>query len=383
VRQRSLGSSIAGSLALVVLLGVLAASCAPRFGDSQSTSATGARPSAPNARQDLPSVQNQPAATLPAVPPTDRLKLRFGGAITPPAMVHLGPYVARAMGFFDDVGLDVDILSFDGGIGALRASKFAVDVVGTSGDPLFQTIQNGQQFRAIGAYAARLSVVMMSGRDVKSTDQLKGRKIGIPEVGGFNQVMAQLVLERAGISPDDVQWVNIAAADRLPAIVDGRIDGSVLHIEQYYAAANAAPELNVLARLWEVAPEWWYSAFVAPQEVVDTKREALIRFMTAVIRAQRFMYTNPVETKRIAVEVTRRQPQDVDQAYDDLARGRVWSVNDGMPRGPIEYTIRRDSELGVIRKDDLPTYDQIVEQSIVEEAISRNGGRWSGDARWQ
>ena len=63
-----------------------------------------------------------------------------------------------------------------------------------------------------------------------------------------------------------------------------RIDGAVLHIDQYYAAARVAPELNVLSRLWEVAPTWWYAGYVAPVEVIDSKHEALVRFMTAVIK---------------------------------------------------------------------------------------------------
>jgi NitT/TauT family transport system substrate-binding protein len=287
------------------------------------------------------------------------------------------------MGFFDEVGLDVEMLSFDGGIGAMRASKYAVDVAAAGGESLFGAVQGGQQFKAIGTYAPRLSVVMMSSPDVKSPAQLKGRKIGISESGGFNQVMAKLVLDQAGISPDDVQWVSISSADRLTAIVDHRIDGSVLHIEQYYAATRTAPDLNVLARLWEVAPDWWYSAFVAPTEVIDAKHEELVRFMTGVIKAQRFMYTNPVETKRIAVEATKRQPEEVERGYEDLTRGGIWSVNDGMSRTTIEDTIRRQIELGVLTADHPPTYDQVIERSIVEEAIARNGGRWSGDPRWK
>lgn len=298
-------------------------------------------------------------------------------------MVHLGPYVAKGMGFFDEVGLDVDIVSFDGGIGALRAAQFGIDVVATSGDGLFAAVQNGQGFKAIGTYAPRLSVVMMSSNDIKTPAQLKGRKIGISEFGGFNQVMSELVLEQVGLSGDDVQWVNVVPADRLAAIVDGRIDGAVLHIDQYYAAARAAPQLNVISRLWEVAPDWWYAGYVAPVEVIGSKREALVRFMTAVIKAQRFMYTNPIETKRIAVETTGRKAEEVDRAYEDLSRGGVWAVNDGMPQGPIDDTVRREIELGVIGKANAPTYDQLVDRSIVDEAIARNGGRWSGDPRWE
>jgi hypothetical protein len=60
----------------------------------------------------------------------------------------------------------------------------------------------------------------------------------------------------------------------------------------------------------------------------------------------------------------------------------VWSVNDGMPRKLIEYTIAKEVEVGTIKSENRPTYEQIVDRSIADEAIKRNGGAWTGDPRW-
>src|SRR5689334_19076807 len=82
-----------------------------------------------------------PVAAAPSARPSTKTKLVFGGAVTPPSMVHLPPYVAKQMGFFDDVGLDVEIVSFEGGVGALRAgASGGLDVVATSSDPLFAAV---------------------------------------------------------------------------------------------------------------------------------------------------------------------------------------------------------------------------------------------------
>jgi hypothetical protein len=53
-----------------------------------------------------------------------------------------------------------------------------------------------------------------------------------------------------------------------------------------------------------------------------------------------------------------------------------------MPRNLIDYTIDKEVEVGIVRPESKPTIDQIVERSIVDEAIRRNGGAWSGDPRW-
>lgn len=368
-------------LAVVGLIGLLTfAACAAPAAQPRA-----AQPPAATSQSVAvaPATGPSPVATRPALLPTEKTRLVFGGAVTPPSMVHLPPYVAKAMGFFDEVGLDVEIISFEGGVGALRGGiAGGLDVVATSSDPLFAAIQQGAPVKAIGTYAPKLSVVITSAPDIRTPRDLRGRRVGIQEVGGFNEVMTRLLLQTAGMTPDDVQYINVSTANRVPSLVQGQVDATTLHIDQYYAATSQKSDLVNLAKMWEVAPDWWYSAFVVTEDNIRNKREALIAFMTAVIKAQRFMYMNPEETKRIAVEETRRQPGEVDRAYEDLTRAGIWSVNDGMPRNLILATVDKEAEVGIVRPDSKPTYEQIVERSIVEEAIRRNGGAWSGDPRW-
>jgi len=389
-------SRLARRLGALVALSLFAAACggaapaAPTVAPAKPTEAP--KPAAPVASPAAspaacpaasPVAMATPMAPKPAVNPPDRMKLVFGGAVTPPSMVHLPPYIANAMGFFDEVGLEVEIKSFEGGVGALRGGiSGGLDVVATSSDPLFAAIQQTAPVKAIGTYAPKLSVVLTTGPDIKTARDLKGRKIGIQEVGGFNEVMARLVLQTAGLTPNDVEYITISTANRVPALVNGQVDATTLHIDQYYAATGAKSDLVNLAQMWELVPNWWYSAFVATEDNIKNKREALTRFMTAVIKAQRFMYLNPTETKRIAVDETKRKPEEVDKAYADLVKGGIWSVNDGMPRDLILYTIDKEAEVGIVKPESKPTYEQIVERSIVEEAIRRNGGPWSGDPRW-
>jgi NitT/TauT family transport system substrate-binding protein len=324
-----------------------------------------------------------PVATRPATNPTDKIHIVFGGAVTPPNMVHLAPYVAKDMGFFDEVGLDVEIKSFEGGVSALRGGlSGGLDVVATSSDPLLAAIQQGAPVKAIGTYAPKLSVVLMGVPELKTAADLKGKKLGIQGVGGFADVMSRLVLAGAGIATSDVQFIDVATANRVTSMAGGQTDAAVLHVDQYYTALAVNPNFNVLARMWEVVPDWWYSAFVVTDDVRTQKRDAMVRFMTAVIKAQRFMYTNPVETKKVAIDNTKEKPDVIDKAYDDLARGGVWSVNDGMPQKLIDYTIGKEVEVGTIKAENKPTYESVVDKSIVDQAIKNNGGPWTGDPKW-
>lgn len=349
-----------------------------------AAAAPAASPAAAPAAAASPAAIQVPVAppiTKPAGPPR---KLIYGNAVTPPNMVHLPAYIAKELGYFDEVGLDVEIKSFEGGVGGLRAGLAGgVDVAGTSADPLIAAVAAGAPARAIGTYAPRLSVVMTSAPDIKTVRDMKGRKAGIQEVGGFNEVMTRLTLVSAGLNKDDVQYTTVSTAGRVPALINGQIDTSPLHIDQYYAALAQKPDLVTLVKMWEVAPDWWYSAFVVTEDKIKNNRQDLVDFMTAVLKAQRFMYAEREKTIVMGMKLTGDKPRPaIEKAYDDLARGGVWSVNDGMPVKMLNYTLDKQVELGIIEAAQKPTADKLVDRSIIEEAIKRVGGPMTGDPRW-
>jgi len=176
---------------LIVALFVL--SCAPT-----STTAPTSAPASQNtvAATSAPSVQPTSAPTTAAAATAKPVRhLVYGSPVTPPNLVHMGPYVAQELGYFKDVALDVEFKSFEGGVGALRGLiAGGLDVVGTSSDPLFLSFAQGGVIHAIGAYAPKLSVVMMGTPDVKAPADLKGKKMGIQDVGGVADVVAEAVM---------------------------------------------------------------------------------------------------------------------------------------------------------------------------------------------
>ncbi len=335
--------------------------------------------------------QSQPAPSVPQAPPPEKKPLRpftIGVPVSPPSMVHLAPYIAMEKGFFEAQGLKVtkdDLKEFEGGLQALRGSAAGgLDVAGTSSDPLIIAASQGGGVKAIGTYAPKLSVVAVVQPGINKVEDLRGKRIGIQEVGGFNEVMARAVLATKGMKAEDVQYVTVATSGRVPGLVANKIDLAILHIDQYYAAMAKKPDLRVLANLWDVVPKWWYSAYMVREEQLKDpeERQALVGFITAIIKAQRFMYSNRDETIAIGVKYTGQDKDVVTKAYDDLAKGGIWAVNDGMPRDMIEYTISKQVEIGSIPADKKPTYEQVVDPSLAEEALKRLGGRLTGDPRW-
>lgn len=310
-------------------------------------------------------------------------KVVFGVPVTPPNVVHIPPYIAKDMGFFAEQGIDVELVTFEGGTQTLRGSVAGgLDITGTSSDPAIIAAARGAGTKVLGSYSHRLSQSMAVQGNIKSCKDLKGRKIGIQEVGAFNEVMSRAVLASCGLTPKDVQYIPVTTKGRVAGLLSGQIDTAILHVDQALVAKKKKPDLNILVNLWEPLPKWLYAVYIAPQSEINKNRQLYVDIMAALIKANRFIYHNKSKTVEIAVKYTHQPADVVNETYDILAKAGAWPVNGGLPRDMVEWTINRQVELGTIKASEKPSYEKLVDVSVYQAALAKAGGRLTGDKRW-
>lgn len=320
------------------------------------------------------------AASLPAQAPAKKLTLAM--AVTPPNLVHIPPYLAKDLGYFKEEGIEVEIVSFEGGVGSLRTLVAgSVDLALTSGDPPIAARAQGAPIRMILSTSPRLEAVMTVQGSIKEIKDLKGKKIGIQEPGGFADIFSRRLVGRAGIKPEEVQFISTSTAGRVPALVTGQVDTGVMHVEQAIRAIKRNPNLRNLVNFWELFPDAFYNVIVAQEKTIKEKRELVEAFVRAVVKANRYIYRNKKGTLDAAVEFTGYTLEELEPAYDQLVKGRVWSVNDGLPAKMVQFNIDNLVRIGRIPAEKKPTYEQVVDLGPAT-AVLKALGRWTDDPGW-
>ncbi|HAF08676.1 MAG TPA: hypothetical protein DCK98_01145 [Chloroflexi bacterium] len=347
-------------LALGLVLAIVAGACA-------STTTTGGASSAPAASATA-------TATAVAKATCAAKKVTIAVPVTPPNVVHLTPYVADAFGYFKDENLTVELIRFDGGVGSLRASASgAIDLAGTSSEPVIDAIANGADVKIVYSYAPNVDVTFAVGPNVKTMADLKGKKLGVQEPGGFADVMTRIILKKAGIDPKDVTFVTTTTAGRVQALATGTTDTAVLHIDQVRTVAKVNPQIHVLANMWDVLTDYQYAVYIVPTQTLKddpSTTECLIR---ALMRANRAMY-DPANRQKIidlGVQQTKEDKDVVEATFDDLVKAKAWPQNEGVPAANITGTIKSEKDFGKITKD--MTFDQITDLTVVKNVIAQLG----------
>jgi ABC-type nitrate/sulfonate/bicarbonate transport system substrate-binding protein len=301
-------------------------------------------------------------------------KISIAVPVSPPNVVHIPPYVAQDLGYFKDENLEVELPRFEGGVGAFRSvASGSVDMAGTSSEPAIQAVAQGAEVKAIYTYAPNVDVSFVVGPSIQKLADLKGKKIGIQEPGGFTDVMSKIVLRKAGLAPSDVTFVSTTTAARVSALLQGNVDTGVLHIDQTLSIQKRSPGIHVLVNMWEVVSEYQYALYMVSADKLKNDAATLECMVRALIKADRAIYDPAMKQKvtDIMVKYTKADADVVTQTYDQLLKAKAWPQNQGIPKANVEGTIKSLRETNQLTKD--VKFTDVVDLTIANKVVQQLG----------
>jgi len=252
------------------------------------------------------------------------------------------------------------------------ASGSDLDTGYIPGELLFTGIAKGSGMKALWSFAAKNEALLIGAPDIKSIKDVKGRKVAIEGIGGYSHIGFLAAVESAGITDKDVTYVRATPPQRIPFLLQGNADVVVTHVEDLYRAQKEKP-VNELARLWRAQPLFLYGAFPASEEKLKTKREAFVKLIRAMIRANRFAYKNKDKVLDMAEKHTKAARWALEKAYDIFVEDHIWTVNTGLPAKTVEWTNDLTQKMG--RYDGpKPPVEKLVDMSVAQDAVKSLGG---------
>jgi NitT/TauT family transport system substrate-binding protein len=146
--------------------------------------------------------------------------------------------LAYLLGFYEAEGLTegVDYEFVDSGseTGAVLISTDKADLVIGLIAGMLQPLDNGLEAKAIlGLHTGCITLVTLGDSDVKSTADLKGKKIGVTQLSSSNHIAALRALNYEGLSADDAEFIVYDSDTIQQALLNGAVD--VIALSDYKA----------------------------------------------------------------------------------------------------------------------------------------------------
>jgi ABC-type nitrate/sulfonate/bicarbonate transport system substrate-binding protein len=317
------------------------------------------------------------AVATPSASRAQNNKLVVGMPTTPPNVVHMPVLVAKDLGLYKKYGVDVSTVALEDGVKVYRAMLAGdLDVGMPPGAVTIIGRSNGAPVKAIVANLPKFEASMVVDANIRTMADLKGKRIGIQQPGGFADILSRNVLRAAKIDPKDVNFVTIATED-VPALVAGQVDTAILHVEQEMLAKEKVPTLHAIARMWELQPKTLYQVMAVTEKTIKEKPAALQAFVTANIEATRIMYSDKARVMPILVKYTHYPEDIISKTYDFLVKNCIWDANTGLGPERFNFTANLMTKVGNIKPGKTPKYEDLVDTEFAKKAIAQLGV-WKG-----
>lgn len=152
-----------------------------------------------------------------------KISIQIDGAAVP---YYAPMYIAKEKGYFKEQGLDVDFYYAAAAEIVKNVATGNVQFGFPNADSVILAKSQGIPVKVVNTtYQHGLgALIFQKSSEITEPKDLKGKKIGVTSFGSPNYIQLQVMLEKAGMSIDDVKVEIIGTGAIVNALVSGQVD---------------------------------------------------------------------------------------------------------------------------------------------------------------
>lgn len=275
-------------------------------------------------------------------------------------------FSAETKGFFEEEGLEVELVKMD--FETLKNGVASGKVDATVGNfAWFKPIEQGLDVKLTGGlHAGCIQALASKASGVKSIKDLKGKVIGIDQMGGGPHITLSIELKKAGIDPKkDVEWRVYPGQQLKTAAEKGEIAAYIT----WDPAAQQAFDTGEFTRLLNIAQDEPYKSGYCCYTVISGRLakedpETAAALTRALLKSAEWVGSHPSEAAEITAS-GKHVAADA-QTIDQLICGYTWKPGVKAAKESIKFFINEQIKQGVLdpKTDPDELFDKIYFEAI-------------------
>ena len=244
-------------------------------------------------------------------------------------------YVAHGLGFFEEEGLDVDIVLTSGADNVMAAVLSGDAQIGFSGTEATIYVYNGGEKDYVMTFAGLTQkdgsfLVSRKRYDNFKLSDLKGKSVIGGRVGGMPEMTFEWALRQNGMDPKKDLDIDTSVA--FPAMEGAFIGGNGDFVTLFEPNATSVEKHGygyVVAYIGELGGSVPYTAYNAKRSYILDNPDVIKKFTKAVDKGLKYVYEH--DTKEIAKIMLDYFPdttlEDMIKIVDRYKNGEAWKKN--------------------------------------------------------
>jgi NitT/TauT family transport system substrate-binding protein len=249
-------------------------------------------------------------------------RVSYGGT----AGYQLPLWVNKELGFSKKHGVDLEIILIQAGspnIQALVGGSLQLTQTAASSAVIGAT--KGAPVVIVATLENKLPMLLVSRPEIKESQQLRGKVIGINRFGGSNDAAVLMAVKAWKMDPKDISMLQTGGtAARMAALISKKIDATVQSYPEIYQARKLG--MNVLADIGDFG-YFTNTSNIVTRAYLQQNRAAIKGFIKGQIEGMHYVKTN----KEGSLKILRKHLQVTDA---EAVEGTYKFFADRLTRSP-------------------------------------------------
>lgn len=291
-----------------------------------------------------------------------------------PDLMYNGPYhVAIENGYFEDEGIEIDIVGSEGGGTTVRNILEGGLPFGEVSTPAaVNAYQSGSPITVIAPATRTVGDVIWVTpveSNIETIEDLVGETAGFTSAGSVTETTLALVLETSDeVDPDDINAQAMGGVgEGLTAAESGDI-AAAANLEPTFSSQQLENEpWRVVIESQDYIDQYQQTVIIADPDVLEARPEVAEGFIQARANGAEFVAENPEETAEIfSAGVEGFDEEVILQAIENTEPGEYYATGGFDIEGLQNVDIAMRS-VELIDEDEEIPWDEIIDQSYLPE----------------
>jgi NitT/TauT family transport system substrate-binding protein len=300
---------------------------------------------------------------------TDKIRIS-GGGITP---LHAIIWVANQEGLFKKYGLEVEYLTMNSGTLGVQTllSNESQFLFSTGALAITANVQGADLAMITGGF--NLFAFKVVGRpDIKSIQDLRGKKVSISQFGSATDFAVQSSLEKFGVDPKQVTVIQLgASSNRLTALINGATEAS-LFTEPFATMAIKKHRMNLLLDMADAGMPYPQSCLMIKRSYLDANRDKATNVVKALIEGMFLAKRDRALTIQVIKKYIRADDEVYGIGYDYFLGKHAEGLLSMPDRKGVELVIGQLARTNAKAKGQTPETLRVFEPGLLDE-IKKSG----------
>jgi ABC-type nitrate/sulfonate/bicarbonate transport system substrate-binding protein len=256
-------------------------------------------------------------------------------------------YIAKEGGYYEKYGLNVNLVFGIHPVGIAMVSSGEAVMTNYTLEQAMQASSADGSFVALASSFKKSLFELMAAKNITSGTQLKGKRIGVSQIGDAPYNYAIALLGKFGLTSRDVSWVPIGTDvnGRAAALASGRVDATMLtapayfrlEAEGYRGLANISDFDDIYAPTVYLFRKSTVTANPRlPEQIIKAQAEAIKRF-----------YDDKEFALKAYLAFDKQDVKEVERVYDSYKKTNVFERVPYVLAPAVEYVLAHPPDANV------------------------------------